>query len=462
MRIQPSGIAILIFLLAALLILLLTLNWTESASLEQPIQVGVATPTSALDSGPAFPQTEGLDSLTKGIDREDDAAADLTPAAMRSSKSSFDAARQDTYVQGRVVDARTGEPVPDLGLILRRGGKKATARTGRDGAFRSHRTLPSGSLDIECRDARSLIDHSIGGKENQDSVLVKVAIGPTCPLRLRSDDPNLANWKVRIIESRQEPGSAGSIEVLADGLLFGEPGVAYGGDVADRRWPWVDIRPGNPPWIRYPAASWDPHPKYQAHLEVLHVSGTQQGLAQLESTIGIQPVTVVDSEPVEPLGTVVGRVTDPSGRLGSATVLLLPTDAEIDRTDRPPIFEEQSTAPSGAFRFERIPTGPRELLVYARDRHVKRLTVTVTPGTQDLGDFVLEEAEGHQWGMDIRFPAKTQRMPDGPRYMSRLRLTAAGPYARAWLTNDGGGDTRNRTMWHDKLPASDFEHLAAR
>ena len=83
MRIQPSGIATLIFLLAALLILLLTLKWTESASLEQPIQVGVATPTSALDSRPAFPQTEGLDSPTKGIDREDDAEADLSWASLR-------------------------------------------------------------------------------------------------------------------------------------------------------------------------------------------------------------------------------------------------------------------------------------------------------------------------------------------------------------------------------------------
>lgn len=459
MRSQSSGIATLVILLAAIFILLLTLNWTESASLEKPIQVGVATPTSPLDSRPTTTQTEGLDSPTKGSDREDDSEADLTPAAARRSESSSEAALQDTYVQGRVVDARTGEPVPDLGLILRRSGKKATARTGGDGAFKSHRPLPSGSLGIECRDARSLIDHSIGGHENQDSVLVKVAIGPTCPLRLRSNDPNLANWKVRIIESRQEPGSAGSIEVLENGLRFGDTGAAYGGDVADRQWPWVDIRPGNPPWIRYPLVSWSPHPKYQPYLEVLHVSGTQRGFAKLESTVGIQAVTDVDSEPVEPLGAVVGRVTDPSGRIGSATVVLLPTDAELDRTDKPPIFEEQSTASTGAFRFERIPTGPRELLIYAVNRHVKRLTVTVTPGTQDLGDFVLENAEGWDWGVNIRFPARKEPMPDGPRYMSRLRLAAAGPYARAWLTHDGWGPTRDGSLYHFDLPASEFEHL---
>lgn len=385
----------------------------------------------------------------------------------------------DTFaamLAGSVVDARTGEPLPGLKILARAGEGRTRGKTSEDGTILMNGLSSLGSLIVEIRDAGALVD-TLNVQHQADTPLaLKVAIGPTYPILLESDDGELGTWKARIVETRQAGGSGGRIEVLEHGLRVrangrSDPdaqdaidvhhdnteGPIYGTDIGDRKWPWVHIRRGNPPWIRYPSPEWEPIPGYTAHLEVLHSSASWRGIAPLSSTVGLQPAVRVLAEPTDPRGVLEGKVVDSSGRAVRARVILLPTEEERGSEDRPPFFAEQSTDPQARFRIEGIPVGWRDMIVYAPDHPIERQRVNIRPGIQFLADIVLPRRQ-HQHEIEVRFRATE---PMTGRYMCRLRLSAAGPYARAWLESDGyrSGDERDRSVGSFDLPAAEFEYL---
>lgn len=229
-----------------------------------------------------------------------------------------------------------------------------------------------------------------------------------------------------------------------------------GTDVADRRWPWLRLRRGNPPWIRYPSVEWEPHAGYTPRLELLHSSGTRGGTATLPSTAGIQPAVSIETGPVEPRGALDGRVTDASGRGLRAVVVLLPTGAETADENRPPCFAERTTGADGRFRFEGLPVGRRDAVVHAPNRPVRHCAFDVVAGEQRIEDVVLEGDGLPHTKLSLDFWA-SEAMTG--RYASRLRLVETGPYARAWLDFDGYRTPSDRVLSHHQLPRGEFEHL---
>ena len=160
------------------------------------------------------------------------AAIDTRDEVQASAAAPASAGGDTAAVSGRVIDARTGEAVPDLWVALSRAGGDAEARTGVDGSF-SIDALPAGErvdvrlLDGPERFAVGVAPRSVELAPGDNALLLRADVGPSFRVAnaLPGDAP-LGRW---IAWLRQE-GSASN----------------GGGD-------WrVHLRPGREPWARFP------------------------------------------------------------------------------------------------------------------------------------------------------------------------------------------------------------------
>ncbi|MCP3914693.1 MAG: hypothetical protein GY711_03935 [bacterium] len=392
------------------------------------------------------------------------AEASDEPAAPDSGSTAVPLARSP--VIGRVVDQRTGEPVPALDLTIACQ-VPTTARTDRDGSFESEHSAPRTSLTISIEDAGGWVTRFEAEHVPRTEPLnVPVPIGPTYPLLVPSGFV-AGDWEARVVETRQPRDVAGRLEVLEDDLRMvargrtgrldllkvrgqrgGEP---YGTDLSDRRWPWIPVRNGAPPWVRYRRVLFEADDAYERRLELRRIDGSRVARATVTGVIGIHDPVRVDRGEPEPFGVLSGRI-DLAGAAPRATVVLLPTPDEATAADRPPYFEELLTWTDGNFTFDRVPIGTRTALVYAANCELVRTEVNVERGRNAFPEVRL--ARQGQVGFKVKF--RNARRPTYQRYCAIVRLVEAGPYARAWYQLDGSSGGLGAIWLHD-IPDAQYD-----
>jgi len=392
-------------------------------------------------------------------------------------------------IHGTVCDSRTQEPVSELVVRFVGTGLGQSVRTDKDGSFRGRESILPPNLHATVTDRGTVVVERTELDPIFGPHVIGARLGPTYPLRFDSDEALPGDdWKARLVESRLHPGTPNALEVHEEGLrIYSESRVGseewtgadieseYGSvDMSDRTWSWIPVRAGEDgPWVRFPTVEFEPDPSYRVRLEVRQRFENLVGSAPVESTVGRQaPVTVpVAEQPEHRACHLTGEVVFKGGGWSSTPVrvVLLPSAAELASTDRPPIFEEQrlDRIPTGFSRyeyfvFEHLPPGPRTLLVYADGRKLEQREVVLKKGLNEPAPIELARVKRRgRWWSEIRFDDPRPEEKGRGRYMSLLRLKAAGAYARAWLDLDGWteGDRTKRVLAPAYTPDAEFVHL---
>jgi hypothetical protein len=340
-------------------------------------------------------------------------------------------------IRGRVVDERTDEPIPALIVSLVCGNRSERVSTGAEGAFETLRAFPCGKLVVELIDLDSRIEQferDFDPALASDLGILRARIGPTIPLLVEPGDAVACT--ARLVETARPNGIAGVILVRSTSL---EARARLEG-IGDRDWPWLQVRPGTPPWLRYPTALWNPDDRRTPRVEVRMCGTASEGRAAVPSTVGIQPRTRIraSADYGEVSGSLLwstdmfqdGNQTSVHTFNPGASVLLLPKSTNGTEGETP-IWHEIRVDSKGAFSFDRVRPGPWRLLAHATDHKVVLQDLEVFPGSMRLLPIQMIRTEKEAF-FDVQFPETTSEWRQG-RILVRLRLVAAGSFARGWL-----------------------------
>jgi hypothetical protein len=352
----------------------------------------------------------------------------------------------EQLLRGVVLDERTEEPIPELTVTLACAGRRETVSTRHDGSFTASASFSGGDLVVELAD----LDTHIGRFErayepglSSDLGALHVRIGPTFPLLIEPED--VVACSARLVESARPTGVAGVIEVRASNL--GAKTMLEG--LGDRDWPWVQVRPGTPPWFRYPTVPSETDDRRSPHIEVRMCRSGSEGLATVQSTVGVQPPTKI--QPTIELADVSGSLQfrrSPFEHTHSSnpgeSVLLLPRSTSGQEGRGTPLWYEVRPNAQGSFHFDRVKPGSWRLLAHATDHRILLQDIEVPPGSTRLPPLQLVRSET-ECLFDVEFPGGGVEQPGGT--VIRLRLVTAGSAGRAWL--------QPGHLWD--FPASEFE-----
>lgn len=444
------ALACLLGLLALLLLLIPTVGTVPN---QPPQAVGDSTHTTELGGSVSRPVAElGVQEDSRPLKSNDSPA----PVAAGIPVGVIDQEDSPFTVIGRVLDERTDEPVPDLSVALSCGSVLEIVPTRDDGSFSSRKHFPRGTLAASIRDLDLEIarpEREFDPEAAQGEWVLHVRIGPTYPLELEDGSPlALESCVVRLVESARPLGMAGVIVVRGDGLS----GEATLEGIPDREWPWQKLRRGRLPWIRYSTVLWLPDQQMTPHLEVELAASGIQAVGSVRSTVGVQPPTRIESITAcsELSGEIVLPSDPPVSHFGEsgACVLLLPSSEKPRDLDHTPMWHEAWPSSSGSFSFRRVRPGSWRLLAYASDHQVVEQRIELPSGPTKLGAIRLPRCS--EDGVVELLATESTSHPLG-RILVRLRLSAAGGLARAWLqTLSNSGNTGTSYF---NLPAADFD-----
>jgi len=292
--------------------------------------------------------------------RSTSADADVSPGSTPPVAS-------DARFRGRVVDARTGEPVPSAIARVHTDVRTIDAPTDAEGRFESDEPLAGNWSDIEFWNAHNVFHIRTARRNELEQLpgdagwLARIRIGPTFRLRLvGSDAEGSGAWLLRVVESA--PGAR------------------------DRATAWIAVLPDDPPWVRFDDPLPEPPAGASERVEVQNLAGTLRGTAPIETIVGIHPglVTVV-------LGVssarVLGRVVDSSGQpLARAEVFAIPRTGRVGADGR---WTSGETNSLGSYVIGGLTPG--EYWVHARPRRgqeAQTLEIELAPGDTTAPDLV--------------------------------------------------------------------------
>jgi hypothetical protein len=317
---------------------------------------------------------------------------------------------------GRVVDARTGEGVPEIDVALASGETKVNARTDAAGWFGLEATdAISGSCSIHLADdSVPLLAQTLDPAVDPLPWVLEVPIGPTYPLQFVDPMRGRAE-RARLVESARDEGVAGELLVLSD-----EIAIAPEDAPEDRVWTWRTVRPGPLPWIRYPSVEHEPEGRLGKRIEADSGGAWHHGLAL--DTVGIQRPVALHF--VEGRMTISGWVLDEKDDpVAGAFVLLLPP-AETAASS---VWYEARSAPAGSFTFAEVPRRHWRIFVWSLGAALVDEYVPQDPSPKPI---VVRMFEGNI--------ARSQESPLGARLASGkavvlIEMTDCAPFARKWL-----------------------------
>ncbi|HEV8114532.1 MAG TPA: hypothetical protein VGR31_17310 [Planctomycetota bacterium] len=437
------NLALLVLGGAALLLLYILESWTVATA-----DPDAPTPREQAEH-PTFVEPTAVPSELHAASASDSTAAKATndspPATVAKETGSPGA-----HLHGRVVDDRTEEPVPELTVTLSCGGRSEKSTTGIDGGFQAADVLPAGDLVVEIADLDTLVgglEQKVDSGQTSDLGTIRVRLGPTIPLLVEPAGAKVCT--ARLVESARPSGVAGVIDVRNENL---EARTTPEG-VGDRDWPWMHVRAGTLPWIRYPRIFWIPDDRRLPHVEVRLCESGSEGVGAIASTVGIQPP--VKTRPSVEYGAVSGALLlagnlhwNPShaGNPGVSVLLLPPKEGSASSRGTPMWYEARPDS-TGAFVFPRVKPGTWRLVAQATDHKVARLDLNVPAGRTELPPIRMVPSESEAF-FDLVRPGVDIGNGHG-RTAVRLRLAEAGSFARAWLTID--------PPEFSDLPAAEFD-----
>ncbi|MCP3920549.1 MAG: carboxypeptidase regulatory-like domain-containing protein [bacterium] len=270
----------------------------------------------------------------------------------------------------RLLDDRTGEPLPDFALCFATlSGTRASGRTNDDGTWSPDLRNARGELELRLVDHDAAARHwpegiAVAPQEAEKPFELRVPSGPTYRL----------DWS-RLDRSRLEGGSTS-----------GE-WLAYLAPRSSSQWPVASVRGEDRGWVRFgPADTWLlPQEKGPWELLVWQRGTARAARATVHQVVGQAPqpaqLTAIAA------GGISGRVTDPSGAPLARTRILVRSTAT--GTTRSVL-----SGADGAFELGAIEVGP--VTVEARHELRPRVTrsVAITAGHIEELAFVLEPAPG--------------------------------------------------------------------
>jgi hypothetical protein len=268
--------------------------------------------------------------------------------------------------RGRVLDARTGEPVGRL--RIQAGG--TAIHVDEWGAFAVVLPLADDVRVLQVLDDfRNGLVATLERKEIESLAgesILRVPIGPTYRLRIVGLEPESTDELVARLVERRADGRE-----LA-GIWLPIPGLPQTYLRLDQPWP------ENGEGSQY---------QVQVHTVDGDLSGTS---ALLDRAIGVYP-GVVEVELARSAGILHGRVVDREGRpQPRARVVALPFSSSMP-SNSPSAWPEASADAEGKFRFRPLAPGVFEILARPAVAGVSaRLRVDLQPGERDLGDLIVE------------------------------------------------------------------------
>jgi len=338
----------------------------------------------------------------ESLTREQRAGTERIPVWLIRTRSS--------QVEGRLVDERTNEPVPEcLVRVSARGGFEE-CWTRADGTFRSRGSYPACSVEVDMREPHLEIEADGRQRESWTRVLaldldhepgrglgdIAIPIGPTYRLALPRPEPDAPPWFFRIVERSDPPEVSGMLWTDVRGRLALEPTER----ATARVWRPTHLRvTDGRTWVRFPHAQFEPRSSMDVYLE--GVTRDTIGRGAVDSTEGVHaaPVALALAANAEVLGRVTaGDAVDPKG----LSILLVPDYSGGASPSTPDWFGHGATI-EGAFRLESVAVGSYTLVVAAPHHAVHTAPLTLGPGRTvlleiDLApsarDMLLVRAEG--------------------------------------------------------------------
>ncbi len=306
---------------AAIALLLFLLAWSLRKTREGTAQPS-STAMAAQNGGTRAP--ESAPRAAPSLSSAEEVPPATPPAAVEVADG--------VPVRGRVVDARTGEPVPWVDVELKRAKASSAEKTDFDGAFVSRVPIQSGKLAIQVSDQGA----KLGALEvdwvavvNAEPVRIVVDVGPTLfvsEVGGRTPDAG-AGYELRIVQSARTVLSAGEIDVHGDELAIAAP--------PDIAWSTRPLRQEDRQWfVRWPRVEFESTPDAYDRVEVRSSSRLEFGCTPLARSHGQQQLGDVS---ILRSFTLRGEVNPwPRNRPISARVLIRPArDRTTTRTDLP-------------------------------------------------------------------------------------------------------------------------------
>jgi len=341
---------------------------------------GGCTSTVAFDRPVDEARPAGEVDVERAADRP--AAFDVVAAIREPGPKRDAAAHALSPVRGLVVDAKTGEIVPHVEIVLSLDARTERIEVGEDGRFASTADFPSGPIRAVVHDegavvgeVQALHDAPTGKHEWR----VAVPIGPTIPFA--SIDKVAARvdaWRARIVESALVPEIVAELEVVESGLVVRAPSLAR----PDREWSWKLIRPGNPPWIRYSRHEHERIPGVRSLLELREDTANRKGSFILKSTVGVHPAVDIDTRPFAKARLRLAR--EPANKNLPMRVVMYDTrDQPLPGAPTAPVFDEGFVDEKGEIEFTDLDGGTKHVIGWSREERLDQ-HVVVDPGPTDV------------------------------------------------------------------------------
>jgi hypothetical protein len=327
-------------------------------------------PSRATASDPGAASASSLSAPALDADRAPSATQDRAPFAA-SADPPPEPARAVTIgtpFRGRVVDVRTGEPVP--AAIAKAEGLEGTieAPTDAEGRFAGDAPLRSDFEEIAFFDAFGPAHIRTAPRDELESLgedagwLARIRIGPTYRLRMLGPGASDAErWKLQVVESPPRK--------------------------PERAWGWIDVIPGDPSWARYDNPGPEPEESSRLRIEVQNEAGTLRGSAPIAATVGIHP-GVLEIAIDASFARVLGRVLDSDGRpMARAQVYA------ISRAGPPPagvLWPTIQTDAQGRYAIGGLAPGPH--WIHARPRRgeeAQTIEIALAVGETTAPDIVV-------------------------------------------------------------------------
>ncbi len=350
-RSTKAWIAALVFALAVLVVSLITL-------LRTPPRAQEAAPISSIESEP-----EPVDARAPAakFDR-----APIAEAKLAESARTAPPPEPVGPIDGIVLDAATGEAVPECDVHLACGEVGETVHTNAHGAFATVNGLPAGEVEAIVSDLGEEVgrERTMHKLEGTRGWRIRVPIGPTYPFLAMDDvDPQPEHWQARIVATCVPDGRAGVLAIRAGDVKI----VAPGGERPDHAAKWLTLRDGNQPWLRYPRAPFKVELGYRGHLELRNDTVHRVGQIPILSVEGIHTPLAMVCERYCVVAGHVGGLT----RGASARVMVFPVECvpKVPKLAGVAAWNEAIDDGHG-FEIEDVTPGGKMIVVLAPGHHV--------------------------------------------------------------------------------------------
>ncbi len=394
-----------------------------SPSLER---AGSPAPEPVTPAAPAAVETDA------GARSSDAARAERAPLAPAPSA-------EVPLFHGEIVDAATGEPVPDV-LVVAGSidgfsdlGELLQAPTDRAGRFAADRPLDAGVEHVSVLNPvhrthiRTVPRESWIALEEPGGWRVPIAIAPTYRLRIHgADEVPLEAWTARLVATvgpQDEDGSA-----------------------------WVRLNPGDPPYLRYDNPVTEHDEAGRTFVEVQDLRGRFGGSVEVDSVVGVYPVVLEIR--VAGRAQVEGRTVDAAGEGVEGTrIFVIP----VERSPRGLLEKCQATSDAdGRYRLAGLVPGRYWFSAYPELGDALTLVLNVPPGESRAPDLVLPDVAiagaivgrvENRSGGPVGGTTAVLRSPDGALrvdHVSSFRFPMGGP-------------AREPTFYFDDLPPGEYE-----